>query len=316
MRLKLWLVASLLAAVSADANAQTRESVLWTRLVGVQVTGAGNGLLKTATTSAFDAGASSTRQTSGPGYVEGIFNQTNTAKLFGLSHLDKNRGWSDVDFGIYGLWDGTLYKVESGAFSQIGTYAAGDTLRVTVTATSVQYSKNSTVLATTNVAPNYPLLALAAILNPNATLDNVAISGSLVDVPPYNGPAGPMGPAGAIGPIGPIGPVGPVGAAGPQGPIGPSGGPQGPPGPQGVAGAQGPAGPVGAQGPQGVAGPTGPSVGIVATCGQCAGCANGWNMVSGSKGMCSAAVPGTDASCTFAGTNYSTTCFQCVVCAH
>jgi hypothetical protein len=270
------VVAIAFAGLAASASAQTTESVIWTRMLGVQATGTGNSLQKTATTASWDSGAASTRQISAPaGYVEVTASaEVSTYRGFGLTHADTNRGPEDIDFGM-NLAAGSVYKWESGAYALLGTYSAGDVLRVTANAGSVQYSNQTTgqIYSTTTVTPNFPLMVATCTYSTGSTLTDVKISGPLEDVPPYNGPAGPMGPTGPIGPPGPIGLTGPAGPTGPQGPTGPSVGATGPQGPSGPPGPSGPIGPIGptgttgdtgatgatgARGPQGVQGTQGP----------------------------------------------------------
>jgi YD repeat-containing protein len=157
------------------------ESVAWTNAGGVTVSG--SRLTKVGATGWGDAGAMSTKAiASGDGYVEFTASETNTYRMLGLSHGDSNRDYTDIDFAIYPAADGQLYVYEAGVGrGGFGPYATGDRLRVSVASGVVSYSKNGTTVYTSAAPPRSPLLVDAAIYNTGATINNVVISGALVE---------------------------------------------------------------------------------------------------------------------------------------
>src|SRR6266536_3697186 len=169
----------LLITTGTAPSSGVTEPAVWSNAVGVSPSG--NNLTKTATTGWGNAGAASTRALAlGDGYVEFTASETNTARMCGLSNGDSNQDWQDIDFGMYPVGDGGLHVYEGGIYrGVIGSYAAGDRLRVAVEGGVVKYRKNGVLLYTSTVAPTYPLLVDTAIYSNGGTLNNVVISGSL-----------------------------------------------------------------------------------------------------------------------------------------
>ena len=100
--------------------------------------------------------------------------------MVGLSNGDTNTSYTDVDFAVYAYWNAALMVYEGGVSrGTFGTYAAGDILRVSVTAGVVRYSRNGTVFYTSTLTPIYPLLIDAALYTASATIKDVVVSGVL-----------------------------------------------------------------------------------------------------------------------------------------
>jgi alpha-tubulin suppressor-like RCC1 family protein len=149
--------------------------VVWINPVGVQV--AANGLAKTAAGAGWDAGAVSTRAINS-GHVEATASETNTYRMIGLSHGDSSASYTDIDFAIYPVADGTLHVYEGGAYrGQVGTYVTGDRLRVALEAGVVKYYKNGTLLYTSAVSPVLPLRIDSSFYNPGSSLLGVVLVG-------------------------------------------------------------------------------------------------------------------------------------------
>jgi hypothetical protein len=126
------------------------DPVIWGDLIGTATSGiAGNTLTRSAaTTGNFDAGAASTELiTKGDAYVEFTANETNTARLGGLSEgppPDNNPDFISIGWAIDLFKDGCVYIFESGV-KQPGSvatcatpqafagYMAGQKFRVNVT---------------------------------------------------------------------------------------------------------------------------------------------------------------------------------------
>ncbi|MGH9966707.1 MAG: RHS repeat-associated core domain-containing protein [Pyrinomonadaceae bacterium] len=156
------------------------QNVSWTNAVGVSVSG--NSLTKTAATGWGNSGAVSTQTiTSGDGYVETTVGaDINLARFFGLSDTDVNQHYTSIDFGLLMNEAYNLIVYESGTSrGTVGTYAAGDKLRVAVEGGIVMYRKNGALLYTSSVGPTYPLLVDTALYSAGSTLTNVTISTTL-----------------------------------------------------------------------------------------------------------------------------------------
>jgi hypothetical protein len=168
-----------------DNDSPPVENVVWTSLVGTSATG--NNLTKTAMTSAWDAGAVSTRALGpGDGYVDLTASQTTTYRMIGLSNGNTNATDADIDFALYLYGDGTIRikeggvsRFSSGSNPTFGTYMTGDHLRVSVEGGVVKYRKNGTLLYTSTLVPVSPLLVDTSLWSPGATLTSVVISGNL-----------------------------------------------------------------------------------------------------------------------------------------
>ncbi len=117
---------------------------------------------------------------SGDGYVEITPDNAGTYRMFGLSHGDSGPLFTDIDFAI-SLGEGLLGVYEGGNYrGAVGTYAAGDRLRVAVEGGVVNYYKNeSELLYSSTAAPAYPLLLDTSISTGWGNVTNAYISGTL-----------------------------------------------------------------------------------------------------------------------------------------
>lgn len=98
--------------------------------------------------------------------------------MVGLSHGDSDQTYQDIYFAIYPYLDGTLYVYERGVYkAYLGTYAAGDRLRVGVEGGVVRYYRNGVALAASQTAPTYPLLVDSSLYNGGATVTNAVVGG-------------------------------------------------------------------------------------------------------------------------------------------
>ena len=169
-----------LAPAPPPPTPSTTEPVTWTNRVGASAVGTGNSLYKSSGGS-FDAGASSTRAIlAGNGYVESTAHFGTT--LVGLSNGDSNALFEDVDFGWYQSGD-YIYVYENGAYITGGWgVSEGDVLRVEVMAEHVRYVRNNVVLYTSAKSPVYPLLVDTNLGYTGNQINNVFISGTLIDV--------------------------------------------------------------------------------------------------------------------------------------
>jgi PKD repeat protein len=167
--------------VSAAGSTPTTQSVFWANAVNVQVSGSSLSKPGAAT---LPAGASSTRAiVAGNGYAEFTATETNGSRMFGLSRGDTDQTFPDIDFALHANADGTLHVYEKGVYQGgVGSYAAGDRLRVAVEGGAVKYLRNGAVLRTSGASLTYPLLVDTWLQTTGATITNAAISGVLGDV--------------------------------------------------------------------------------------------------------------------------------------
>ncbi|MDX5370111.1 MAG: phage tail protein, partial [Alphaproteobacteria bacterium] len=98
----------------------------------------------------------------------------NKSVLFGLAKASTGNYVSDFLYAIHLTGDGLVEVWEDGVFETFnGGYAAGDTLTIDVTGTTVTYKKNGTAfkVSTRAVAPaDYPLYLQTAIYQPGASI--------------------------------------------------------------------------------------------------------------------------------------------------
>jgi hypothetical protein len=181
---------------------RTPAAAVWTDLVGVQPTGTDlSGLLKTAVTTGFDAGAASVQTiTAHNAYAEFTVTETDKARVLGLSAAvfpDASPGLDDIAFGIRLTATGTIVLQENGAIvtgpggAPFGTYQSGDRLRITVTERPdgqadigyvlIPVGCAGTACAGTALKPDpsgpapYPFRVDASLKEPGATLTDVRI---------------------------------------------------------------------------------------------------------------------------------------------
>jgi hypothetical protein len=159
-------------AIGTSAAALTPVS--WTDVVGVSAT-VGN-LTKTASETAWNAGAVSVQTLAGDGYVEFTTGETTTDKAIGLSAGNSNAKMSDIDFCVRLKPNGAAMVYESGvALVSIGSYTPGVVFRVQAEDGVVTYWRNGVLKYTSAIAPTFPLLVDTSLRTPGATLTDVRI---------------------------------------------------------------------------------------------------------------------------------------------
>jgi alpha-tubulin suppressor-like RCC1 family protein len=176
MRHRWFLAAALLIGLSSTAFA---EDVVWVNAVGASVSG--NSVTKTAGTTGWDAGASSRNVLQdGYGYVDFIIPDTGHDSMCGLGFGDGNASYTDVDFAIYFQSGGDLLVYEAGSNrGQLGTYAAGDRMRVEVFHSTIRYRKNGVVFYTSTVAPRFPLRVDLSLYSPGTVINDARVGNLL-----------------------------------------------------------------------------------------------------------------------------------------
>ena len=155
--------------------------VTWTDLVNVTVVG--TTVTKTGGITTDDAGAASTQQITGDGYVEWTNPAVNKIYWVGLTTAP-NPGFNfvGIDFGI-GISAAEVDVVESGATTVgVSTTIAGDVFRVSVDSNVITYWKNGTLIHTSGGTPTFPLLVDMSMMSLGSAVEDAEIQGTLVSV--------------------------------------------------------------------------------------------------------------------------------------
>lgn len=151
--------------------------VSWQNAVGVAATG--NDLSKTASTSQWNAGASSVETLDGAGYLEFTTGESTTAKMVGLGIGDDSQHYADIEYAVWLKANGVFGVYESGVLRDgtLGTYAAGDVFRVAVTGSGqVLYSvNNGPPFYISTVAATFPVRVDTSLYTPGATVQDVRL---------------------------------------------------------------------------------------------------------------------------------------------
>jgi hypothetical protein len=161
--------------INNDDGAQ-QVPVVWSSPGGVTVSG--NSLTKTAAVAWGNAGAVSSQQIAGDGYVQ-VTGTANTAyRMFGLSNGNSSYHYQEIDFALC-LCGSELRVYEGGVLrGSFGSFATGNLLRVAVVGSTVTYSKNGVGFYTSTATPVRPLLLDAALYTTGATLSSAVIAGA------------------------------------------------------------------------------------------------------------------------------------------
>jgi hypothetical protein len=147
-------------------------AVVWTNLVNV--TASGGSLRKTAGCGGCpDAGAYSQQQVSGTGFMQLTMSESDTLRFIGLTSGSTGTGAGDIKYG-FRLQSGRAEVRESGAYRTETAVGTGDTLRLSVSGGTVQYSKNGAVFYTSSGAGS-SMQVKASLYDIGATLSNVTI---------------------------------------------------------------------------------------------------------------------------------------------
>ena len=166
----------------ANDDATGPQQVVWTSLVGA--TSSGNSLTKTAAIAWGNAGAVSSQQIAGDGYVEVTGTANSSYRMFGLSNGNSGNHYQDIDFALC-LCGSEVRVYEAGILKgSFGAFATGNLLRVAVVGTTVTYSRNGVVFYTSTATPTHPLLVDAALYSTGATLNNAVIGNGPPPPPP------------------------------------------------------------------------------------------------------------------------------------
>jgi hypothetical protein len=163
------------------------QSASWTNLVNVTATG--NSLTKTGGCGGCaDAGAYAQQQVGSSGFVQFTMSEADTLRFIGLTTGVSGTDAGDLKFALR-LQAGRAEVRESGAYKSEIPAAAGDTLRITVSGGSVQYSKNGAVFYTSAGASG-SMVVKTSFYDIGATIQNVTIGTASSAATSTNGASG------------------------------------------------------------------------------------------------------------------------------
>lgn len=154
--------------------------IVWTSLTNC--TAVGGTLTKTGAGAADDAGAISSQQLIGDGYVEFTATETNKWRMLGFK-ASASADYTDIPFGIMLLDTGLFTVFELGSMVSSGNpYVAGDVLKINISSGAVTYLQNGVLVYTSAVTATFPLYAVARMGGPASTLTDCGIYGVQVSV--------------------------------------------------------------------------------------------------------------------------------------
>jgi PKD repeat protein len=171
------------------APALTVRNVVWTQ--AWQASPSGNNLTKTASTDAWDAGASSLRAIGqGDGFQEFTLAETWAWRVIGFTANDVDQSATSIPIGIRAEPANVLRVVENNAVVWSGAYATGDRIRIGVEGGVIRYRKNGLLFYQSTLTPTYPMFVDTSIRTQSGTVQN-AVLASVPDLAPISNPGGP-----------------------------------------------------------------------------------------------------------------------------
>ncbi len=124
----------------------------------------------------WNGGAASYDSVFNNGYFEFLVNETNTARMIGLSSTNTDANYTTIQFAIYLRGDGTFEIRESGTNrGNMGAYASGDTMRIAIEENDIKYYQNSSLVYISGVNPAPPLISDISINTLGGTVVNARI---------------------------------------------------------------------------------------------------------------------------------------------
>jgi hypothetical protein len=162
-------------------DARKIQNVMWTNKVNVSDGGGTSTLTKTGSNELWDAGASSTKAIqAGDGYAEFTVAADNVYWMAGLSHVDTDTSFQEINYAVYFCGNGYMYAYDSSGKYFLGPYSAGTRVRVEIEGSNVIYKVNMNIVIQHATTPTYPLLLDTAIYTPGAVISNAVIAGDLL----------------------------------------------------------------------------------------------------------------------------------------
>ncbi len=165
-----------------DSKCSKAETeVVWTNY-GSGIDVSGTSISKNAP-DGWDGGAASYQSIADNGKAYTVINETNTARMFGLSTVNSNASYYTIDYAFYFRSNGQVGVYENGTNKgTYGTYAMGDTAKVVVEDGIVFYYIGMNLLYTSTIAPTLPMIVDVSIYTTGGTLEEVhVVSGTAGD---------------------------------------------------------------------------------------------------------------------------------------
>ncbi len=155
----------------------------FTEVIGLNVTG--NTLTKNSGTNGWSNGDSfSTTAITADGFVSAQAGQTNGNLMFGLSNSNTGdpANYKDLDYAIY--FDGGIKVYEKGAYRNqyFSSYTTSDVFSVVRTGDTITYLKNGILFYTSEIKTTAPLYLETAFSTNNASLTNIVLNNSALDI--------------------------------------------------------------------------------------------------------------------------------------
>jgi hypothetical protein len=113
--------------------------------------------------------------TSGNGYVEFTASETTKERSVGLTNSARTGPTFNIDYAITLGANGGMAIRERGLYRMDMRYQANDVFRIAIENGVVRYYRNGARIYQSLVAPDYPLVAAASLINLNATVTNAMI---------------------------------------------------------------------------------------------------------------------------------------------
>ena len=158
----------------AGSGASVAQSVVWTNIV--KATLSGTTLRKTAGCDGCESTAISQQMiTAGSGYLEVPAYNANKEGRVGLMYVGRKVSSANIDYAVGVCTNGSISVRERGIYRMDTTCQTGDKFRIAIENGAVNYYKNGAVIYKSRVAPTYPLIAVEALFNIDASISNVVI---------------------------------------------------------------------------------------------------------------------------------------------
>ncbi|MBL7962569.1 MAG: T9SS type A sorting domain-containing protein [Flavobacteriales bacterium] len=164
---------------AASACMEAVADVVWVQASStVRNTISGNSLTKVSSNGNWNGNGFSWRSVGNNGYMETTVQETNTARMIGLSTTDINDNWNTIQYAFYLNTGGSLEIRENGSGNLLGAaaYATNDKLRIAVEAARVKYYRNGTLLYISATAPTLPLFVDVSINTVGGTVADVKVA--------------------------------------------------------------------------------------------------------------------------------------------
>jgi len=169
---------SILATAASSNCATAVEQVKWklSNVTPNMTVVSVNSLSKFQSNGSWDGGAASWNTVSNNGYFVFTASENTTNRMAGLSTTYTSASYTTIQYAFYLISGGSLQIYESGSSrGTFGTYATGDSLKISVESNVVKYYKNGTLLYISTVTPTLPLVVDVSIRDVGGTISNAAV---------------------------------------------------------------------------------------------------------------------------------------------